>query len=233
MNVLVACEESQRVCSAFRAKGHNAFSCDLLPCSGGFPEYHIQQNVLSILNPERFIGICFNTCDGEFHRFDKWDLIIAFPPCTFLTVTGNRWFNVSRYGDSALARLKERKKAIDFFMQFVNARCDRIAIENPIGVMSSRFRKPDQIVHPYQFAFSDAERYVKSTCLWLKNLSPLQPLHTQKPDIKYHTWIDSNGRVKRQAQWYYNTRCLPYSQRSLIASKTPYGLAEAMAEQWG
>lgn len=157
MNVLVACEESQRVCIAFREKGHNAFSCDILPCSGGHPEWHIQGNVLQFLNPEVLFhgelpGIQFFTMDNEYHCFPgKWDLIIAFPPCTYLTVTGNRWFNIDRYGEKAIQRHKDRKDAIDFFMAFANADCEKIAIENPVGIMSSEWRKPNQIINPWQF----------------------------------------------------------------------------------
>lgn len=134
MNVLIACEESQRVCVEFRAKGHNAFSCDLQECSGGHPEWHINSDCLKIIN-----GYCeFWTQDGKYHYFPyKWDLIIAHPPCTYLTCSGNRWFNVEKYGEKALARLGARKEAIDFFMAFVNADCDKIAIENPIGIMST------------------------------------------------------------------------------------------------
>lgn len=134
MKVLVACEESQRVCSAFRAKGHEAYSCDVVDCSGGFPEWHIKFDVLPLLN-----GNCsFVTCDGVQHDIKcQWDLIIAHPPCTYLTVTGNRWFNVDRYGDKALQRIEKRKKAIDFFYQFVNANCSKICIENPVGIINS------------------------------------------------------------------------------------------------
>lgn len=138
MNVLVACEESQRVCTEFRRKGHNAFSCDIIECSGGHPEWHITQDVIPLLN-----GNCkFTTADGVKHNIhDKWDMILAFPPCTYLTVTGNRWFDVERYGDKAIQRHKDREKAIVFFMAFANANCDKIVIENPIGVMSTAWKK--------------------------------------------------------------------------------------------
>ena len=132
MKILVACEESQAVTIELRKLGHEAYSCDLLPCSGGHPEWHTQGDVTELLK-------------------QKWDMIIAFPPCTFLTVTGNRWFNVERYGDKALKRIEDRKEAIDFFMLFANADCDKIAIENPVGIMSSEYRKPNQIIQPYQF----------------------------------------------------------------------------------
>ena len=145
MKILVACEESQRVTIALRERGHEAYSCDIEPCSGGHPEWHLQQDVIPLLSK-------------------KWDMIIAFPPCTYLTVTGNRWFDIDRYGDKALQRHKDRKDAIDFFMLFANANCEKIAIENPIGCMSTVYRKPNQIIHPYMFG--DADR--KATCLWLK-----------------------------------------------------------------
>ena len=145
MNVLIACEESQRVCIAFREKGHNAFSCDIEPCSGGHPEWHIMQDVIPLLG-----GKCqFTTMNGAKHYIDgKWDLIIAHPPCTYLTVTGNRWFNVDRYGEKAIQRAKDREKAVEFFMAFANANCNRICIENPVGVMSTKWRKSDQIIQP-------------------------------------------------------------------------------------
>ena len=230
MNVLVACEESQAVCKAFRAKGHNAFSCDIIDCSGGHPEWHIKQDVLPLLN-----GRCdFTTCDGKLHTISgKWDLIIAHPPCTYLTVTGNRWFNVERYGEKAIQRNKNREDSIRFFMAFVNADCPHIAIENPIGIMSTAYRKPDQILQPWQFALDKEEFTTKSTCIWLKNLPLLVPLNTEKPEIAYHDWITQDGKKKRQSLWYYNTRCMSQEHRSIYASKTFPGIAAAMAEQWG
>lgn len=148
MNVLIACEESQTVCKAFRAKGHNAFSCDVVESSGGHPEWHIKADVLPLLAG----NVGFFTEDGELHFIDgKWDMIIAHPPCTYLTVTGNRWYNVKRYGDKAVIRAQLREEAVRFFMAFVCADCDRIVIENPIGIMSTRYRKADQIIEPYWF----------------------------------------------------------------------------------
>ena len=142
MNVLVACEESQRVCAAFREKGHNAFSCDILPCSGGHPEWHIQGDVLKILNPYElpFGGevIEFRTMDGTDYVIEKWDLIIAHPPCTYLTLAGNKWFK-PEFADRFPDRQKQRKEAVGFFMAIANADCDKIAIENPVGVMSSQW----------------------------------------------------------------------------------------------
>lgn len=227
MNVLVACEESQRVCVAFRAKGHNAFSCDIIDCSGGHPEWHIKQDVLPLLN-----GRCeFTTCDGKLHTVSgKWDLIIAHPPCTFLTVTGNRWFNVERYGEKAIQRHKDRDEAIKFFMAFANADCAKIAIENPIGVMSKLFRKPNQIVHPYYFAESENDENCerKSTCLWLKGLNPLVYEIKYKPRI-----VEYNNGKGTDSPWHMNTMGLPSDERSKARSKTFPGIAAAMAEQWG
>lgn len=230
MKVLVACEESQRVCIEFRKLGHEAYSCDIQECSGGHPEWHINGDVLNILN-----GNCsFITSDNLKHYIDgKWDLIIAHPPCTYLTVTGNRWFNVERYGEKAIQRQKDREDAIRFFMAFANADCPRIAIENPIGVMSTVFRKPNQIIQPWQFALTEEDKTEKTTCLWLKGLAPLTPLRKEKPEFAYHEWITPEGEKKRQTLWYYKTRCLPHSQRAIAASKTFPGIAKAMAEQWG
>lgn len=231
MNVLVACEESQEVCKAFRERGHRAFSCDLEPCSGGHPEWHIQADCIPLLN-----GDCsFKTADTHTHtQRGQWDLIIAHPPCTYLTVTGNRWFNVARYGDAARERLANREDAAEFFMQIVNAKCDRIAIENPIGYMSTHYRKPNQIIQPWQFALSSEENTVKSTCLWLKCLPKLKPLHAEQPPIEYVEWYDERSRrMKRQAKWYYETRCAAHADRARLASKTFPGIAAAMAEQWG
>lgn len=230
MKVLVACEESQAVCKAFRELGHEAYSCDIQECSGGHPEWHIQGDVLQFLNPIRLTvaneyGILFATCDGKHHLIkNKWDLIIAHPPCTYLTVTGNRWFNVERYGEKAIQRKKDREKAVNFFMEFVNADCNKIAVENPIGYMSTAFRKPDQIIHPYMFG--DNAR--KATCLWLKGLVPLRPTNTVEPEIiKY-----KNGKGTDNP-WHMDTMKLPPAERSKARSKTFPGIAKAMAEQWG
>lgn len=229
MNILVGCEESQVVTIELRRLGHRAFSCDLIECSGGHPEWHIMQDVLPLLD-----GDCeFWTTDGTGHTVSgKWDMIIAFPPCTYLTVTGNRWFNVERYGQAAVMRMQLREEAIEFFLAFAKARCSRIAIENPVGVMSTRYRKPDQIVQPWQYALSNEEKTEKTTCLWLKGLSPLVPLFSEKPELAYHEWTTPDGRKKRQTLWYYNTRCLPHAERAAVAAKTFPGIARAMAECW-
>ena len=205
MKVLIACEESQRVCIEFRKRGHEAYSCDIEPCSGGHPEWHLQCDVIEILKM-------------------KWDMIIAFPPCTYLTVTGNRWFNIERYGEKAIERHKLREEAIDFFMAFANADCTRIAIENPIGIMSTVFVRPNQVIQPYMFG--DAER--KSTCLWLKGLPELLPNNIVEPKIiKY-----KNGKGT-DSPWHMETMSLPPKEIAKARSKTFPGIAKAMAEQWG
>ena len=205
MKVLVACEESQAVCKAFREKGHEAYSCDIVPCSGGHPEWHLQQDVLPLLK-------------------EKWDMIIAFPPCTYLTVTGNRWFNIDRYGEKAIQRHKDRKYAIDFFMTFANADCEKIAIENPVGIMSSEWRKPNQIINPWQFG----DAFEKKTCLWLKGLPELKP--TNIVEIPPRKRFDSG---KSMPSWYAEAWHLPKEERAKLRSKTFPGIARAMAEQWG
>lgn len=220
MNVLIACEESQRVCIEFRNRGHNAFSCDIIECSGGHPEWHIHNDVIPLLNGNAE----FKTQNGDEHFIDKWDLIIAHPPCTYLTNTGNSWFNVEKYGNKAVKRKEEREKAIEFFMCFVNANVDKIAIENPIGIISTRYRKPDQIVHPYYFG--DPER--KSTCLWLKNLKPLKATNIVEPNI-----IKYKSSNKTDSAWHMVTMKLPSDERRIMRSKTFPGIAKAMAEQWG
>lgn len=235
MRVLVACEESQEICKAFRAKGHEAYSCDIQDCSGGHPEWHIQDDVLRILNGYKGYGYgCswFTTIDGKNHDTpEKWDLIIAHPPCTFLTVAANKLYNVERYGDKARQRWHDRVKAVQFFNEFVDADCDHIAIENPIGIMSTLYRKPDQIIQPYQFGHPVR----KSTCLWLKGLPLLQPteivdfekIHSKGKSGGYSgpSWVvrDENGKV------------LPYGDPRVAKarSKTYTGIARAMAEQWG
>ena len=225
MKVLVACEESQAVCKAFRERGHEAYSCDLFACSGGHPEWHIKGNVLPILNSYADPTDFFITESGETHSVPKkWDLILAFPPCTYLTVTGNRWFNVERYGDAALRRAEERKKAREFFMAFINADCEKIAVENPVGTMSTAYRKPDQIIQPWWFG----EPARKATCLWLKGLPKLKPTNIVEPVIvKY-----KNGKGTDNP-WHVNTMSLPAVERARARSKTFVGVAEAMAAQWG
>ena len=218
MKILIACEESQAVCKEFRARGHEAYSCDIVECSGGHPEWHIQGDALKIING----STTFTTMDGTSHIIDgKWDLLIAHPPCTYLTVSGNRWFDVSKYGNKAVQRHRDRAEAIDFFMKFVDANCDHIAIENPIGCMSSTYRKPDQIIHPYWFG--DAER--KATCLWLKGLPLLTATNMVEPVVIQC----KNGT---DSPWHLNTLGLPAEERRRERSKTFPGIAKAIADQW-
>ena len=221
MKVLVACEESQRVCIAFREKGHEAYSCDIQECSGGHPEWHILGDVLPILNG----NTKFITQDGRPHYISgKWDIIIAHPPCTYLTVTGNRWFNIEKYGKKAIKRYEQRKEAIQFFFRIVNAKCDKIAIENPIGIMSTVWEKPTQIIQPFMFG----EPFEKKTCLWLKNLPKLNSTKLVIPPerIKFKSG-------KTMPEWYAKLWALPKEEREKERSKTFIGIARAMAEQWG
>lgn len=221
MKVLVACEESQRVCTAFRAKGHEAYSCDVVDCSGNHPEWHIKADVLPLLN-----GNCsFVTCDGVQHDIKgQWDLIIAHPPCTYLTVTGNRWFNVERYGEKALQRINEREKAIDFFLTIAHANCNKICIENPVGVISTRWKKPTQIIQPFYFGDS----FEKRTCLWLQGLPKLAPTKIVEPPPRK---CFKSGNT--MPDWYAKAWKLPKDERSKLRSMTFPGVAKAMAKQWG
>lgn len=221
MKVLVACEESQRVCIAFREKGYDAYSCDIQECSGGRPEWHILGDVLPILNGKtKFI-----TQDGTLHEISgKWDMIIAHPPCTYLTVTGNRWFNIDKYGKKAIKRYEQRKEAICFFLEIANSDCDKIAIENPIGIMSTVWEKPTQIIQPFMFG----DPFEKKTCLWLKNLPKLNSTKLVIPPerIKFKSG-------KTMPEWYAKLWALPKEEREKERSKTFIGIARAMAEQWG
>lgn len=190
MKVLVACEESQAVTIAFRDRGHEAYSCDILPCSGGHPEWHLQDDIRNVLRHE------FNS--------PQWDLVIAFPPCTNLAVSGARWFKEKQANG-------EQGKSILFFEFFTYLRTPKVAIENPIGIMSTIYRKPDQIIQPWQFGHGET----KATCLWLKNLPKLQPTNIVE------------GREQRI--W----KMAPSPDRAKNRSKTFPGIAKAMAEQWG
>lgn len=196
MRILVACEESQAVTIELRRLGHEAYSCDIEPCSGGHPEWHLRQDVIPLLS-------------------EKWDMILAFPPCTHLAVSGARYFEAKRQDG-------RQRRGIDFFMRFVRANCERIAIENPVGVMSTIYRKPDQIIQPYEFGHSER----KKTCLWLKNLPPLIPTKVVEPELH----VCRNGAV--DSMWHYNTYRLPPRERAKARSKTFPGIAKAMAEQW-
>lgn len=235
MKVLVACEESQAVCKTFREKGHEAFSCDIIECSGGHPEWHIIHDVLPLLN-----GDCtFKTCDRQEHHIDgKWDMIIAFPPCTHLAVSGARHFEAKRADG-------RQREGIEFFVHFLNADCEKIAIENPIGIISGDYipkwfpdlaekyglpKKQSQIIHPWMFG----DNFSKGTCLWLKGLEPLIPDVTEEPKLEYKTWTDKKtGRNKRQPKWFFDALKLSPEERAKARSKTFPAIAKAMAEQWG
>lgn len=223
MKVLVACEESQRVCTEFRKLGHEAYSCDIIDCSGGHPEWHIKDDVLQYLNGAR----CFFTEDGTIHYAHKWDLIIAHPPCTYLTTAATQCHSLKCYSnDQIIERTMKRIDAIQFFMYVINCDCDKIAVENPQGVMSAIFRQPDQYIHPYYFASSidDSDNYVtKKTGLWLKGLPLLKyDVLLQNPMDNAKTW--KNGKKKNWTE---------SSHGSCERSKTFPGIAKAMAEQWG
>jgi hypothetical protein len=228
MKVLVACEESQRVCTAFREREHEAYSCDIQECSGGHPEWHIMGDCLPLLN-----GNCeFQTMDGVKHRIDgKWDLIIAHPPCTYLTNGGAvRMFRkvikeYPPYGTFQMVNIERLKQGIlarDFFMAFHNADCDRIAIENPMPMKIYVLPKESQMIQPYMFG----DPYSKKTYLWLKGLPELQA--TNELD-EYHPFINGGGgRLERE-----NYKGQKFAEGSTGRSKTFEGIAKAMAEQWG
>ena len=205
MRVLLACEESQAVCIEFRKLGHEAFSADLLDCSGPYPEWHIKGDVLEIIE-------------------QGWDMMIAFPPCTHLAVSGARHFEKKRADG-------RQKDGINFFMKMINAPINKIVVENPIGIMSSEYRKPDQIIHPYYFG----DPYSKATCLWLKGLNILHHVAEGSSPLfpEYETHVDKGEFVtfssgKRMAKWYNEA-----SGNGHLRSKTFPGIAKAMEEQWG
>ncbi len=220
MRVLVACEESQAVTKELRRLEHEAYSCDIIPCSGGHPEWHLQQDVTPLLR-------------------QHWDMIIAFPPCTHLAVSGALHFETKRADG-------RQREGIEFFCQFLSADCDRIAIENPIGIISGDYipkwfpdlaekyglpKKPAQIIHPWMFG----DNFSKSTCLWLKGLDPLVPAVTEQPELEWKEWIDpKTGRKKRQPKWFYDSliNSKTPEERACLRSKTFPGIAKAMAEQW-
>ena len=237
MNILIACEESQRVCKEFRKLGHHAFSCDIMECSGGHPEWHINEDVLPLLN-----GDCtFHTADGTFWEIeDRWDLIIAFPPCTHLAVSGAPHFAKKRADG-------RQREGIEFFCKFFEADCDRVVIENPINIICGDYvrewfpdiadkynlpKKPTQKIHPWMFG----DNFAKSTCLWIKGLPALVPEVTEEPELEYFEWVNKKtGVVKRQPKWYYEAFATAKTskERSCLRSKTFPGVARAMAEQWG
>lgn len=215
MKILVACEESQAITKEFRRLGHQAFSCDLQPCSGGHPEWHIQGDVLEWLD-------------------NSWDMMIAHPPCTYLSVSGARWMY---HPDDSHLPIKERrrhpkhpnrkeqqKEALDFVQALMDAPIPRIAIENPLSVISSKIRKSDQTIQPYHFG----DEATKTTCLWLKNLPKLVPTKI----VDKGEFVDFKSG-KKMSKWYYELSRLPHKERGIARSKTFPGIAKAIAEQWG
>ena len=185
LKVLIGCEESQEVCKAFRELGHKAYSCDLIPFSGGRPEWHLQMDVFEAI------------------KMKEWDLMIAFPPCTDLAVSGARWFEEKRKDG-------RQRKSIEFFLQLTETEIKHWCIENPIGITSTWYRKPDQIIQPWMFGHGET----KATCLWLHNLPKLQPTNIVE------------GRENRI--W----KMPPSKDRAKLRSKTYQGIANAMAIQW-
>jgi hypothetical protein len=239
MKILIGCEESQAVCKEFRRLGHEAFSCDLQECSGGHPEWHFKMDIFKVIKKEGLI-----TQTGNEIFIDSWDMAIFFPTCTYLTVTANGWFkDQPKLKSGALVgaeRREARKHAIKFFIDLYNCDIKRVAIENPVGIMSTEFKKPNQVIQPYFFG----DQHRKSTCLWLKNLPCLY--HNKAPNLfdenithvdqgESAEWIDSKtGKTKRQPKWYAMAkRGKELGDRSRERSKTFPGIARAMAEQWG
>ncbi len=243
LNILVACEESQACCRAFRALGHNAYSCDLFKCSGTFfgkeedktephPEWHFDHDVTTVLNKTDLTLQNGNQAVIE----GDWDIMIGHPPCTFLAVSGARWLYDPKDKDKPLSerrahpsfpnRRKDREDGANFFMFLAKANVKRIALENPVGIMSSRWRKPDQSIQPYMFG----DPYSKYTCLWLKNL---RPLHPSKPTENHGARIYF-GSGKSQPLWYSDglTKTKSKEERKKWRSKTFPNIGRAFAEQW-
>ena len=206
IRILVGCEESQVVTKAFRNRGYEAYSCDILPSSGDHPEWHIQGNVSDVL-------------------YENWDLMIFHPPCTYLTVTGNKWMK-PEFKDRFPNRAQQRTEAIEFFMKLANAPCDHIAIENPVGIMSTEWRPPDQYVHPYFFG----DKHSKKTGLWLKGLPLLKPTQMVEPEMYVYKTGPKAGRS--DPMWHMESLKLPPAERAIARSKTFPGFAEAMVNQW-
>ena len=233
MKVLVACEESQTVCKAFRERGHEAYSNDIQKCSGGVPEWHILMDSRAVIN-----GGVMRLQNGEKIIIDRWDLIIAHPPCTYLSNVATRSHSLDMTPINWInARTKNRIEAMSFFMDMVNANCDKIAVENPVGIMNTAYRKPDMIIHPYYFADSidDQENYHnKRTCFWLKGLHPLfRKTDLPVPEPMY---ICNGEKSKgKRIGWCEGMRNITGGQeeRAKARSKTFPGIAKAMAEQWG
>ena len=203
MRILVGCEESQAVTIELRKLGHEAFSCDVMDSSGGYPQWHIQGDLLK-----------------ELHK--GWDMLIAFPPCTHLAVSGARHFE---------QKIKDgrQQQGIDFFMEMINAPIDKICVENPIGIMSTKYRKPSQIIQPWMFG----DKAQKSTCLWLKNLPLLVPTNIVEKG-EFIEFVSKKGVKKRQPKWYFDAlkNSKNALERSKLRSKTFKGIAKAMATQF-
>jgi len=209
MKILVACEESQAVTKELRKLGHQAFSCDLLTCSGGHPEWHFKQDVFEVIK-------------------QGWDMMIAHPPCTFLAVSGARWL-YNKDGSKNIERWENQAEALDFVQKLMDAPINKIAIENPISVISSNIRKPDQIIQPWMFG----DKAQKSTCLWLKNLPKLEPTDIVDKG-EFIEFISKKGVKKKQPKWYFDALkdAKTPAERRTLRSKTFKGIAEAMATQW-
>lgn len=219
MKVLVACEESQRVCKAFRKLGHEAYSCDIIECSGGYPEWHILGDALNVIN-----GNCdFTTQDGEKHTIiGKWDLLIAHPPCTYLTNASAVRMRVK--GEIVPERYAKAMEAKEFFMRFINADCDRICVENPVPLKIVNLPPYTQIIQPWQFGHP----YSKRTCLWLKGLPKLEPTNIITEGVQPYV----NGGCK-DAHGNYRRFQGRKERDAKTRSKTFEGIAEAFANQWG
>jgi len=209
MKILVACEESQAITKELRALGHEAFSCDLLPCSGGHPEWHLQQDVFDVIE-------------------QGWDMMIAHPPCTYLAVSGARWL-YNKDGSKNEERWRNQVEALQFVQRLMDAPIDKIAIENPVSVISSQIRKPDQIVHPWMFG----DKASKTTCFWLKNLPKLEPTDIVEKG-EFIEFISKKGVKKRQPKWYFDAlkEAKTPAERRTLRSKTFKGMAQAIANQW-
>ena len=231
LNILVACEESQAVTKEFRLLGHNAFSCDLLPCSGGHPEWHFNSDVFNVIKNNG--GLLQNGDEKIING--NWDMMVAHPPCTYLAVSGAKWYyhpddyqlpiDERRPHPKYPNRLNDREKAVKFFIKLTKVPINKIVIENPIGIISTRFRKPDQVVQP--FMFGDEAR--KTTCLWLKNLPQLTPTSIVGEGERIYF---KSG--KSQPKWYSDAfvKSKTHEERRTMRSKTFPGMAKAMAQQW-
>lgn len=219
MKILVACEESQRVCIAFRNKGHEAYSCDILPCSGGHPEWHIKDYVESVINGQ----VEFETEAGTLEAVGKWDMIIAFPPCTYFTCAGAcRMFHKDKDGVSHLDvdRYEKMLEMRNLFYLIYEAKADKIVIENPTYMKIAALPKHTQVIQPWQFG----EPWTKRTCLWIKGVEPLKPTNVVEPSMG--PWVNSGSTYRRYGRSNEKSK-------SIDRSKTFQGIADAMAEQWG